>query len=91
MPSYWLLPKANISTPLPNERHDALSESFYGLVGGGYSELFDAFPPVFSQLQRLAGVDIDSLLPLYISSRFTERAESGSRKKPPPRITDSSR
>ncbi len=74
MPTYWLSPKADISVPLPGCSCE-LSEDLYGLIGGGYTALFDAFPPVFTQIQKLAGVDIDSLLPLYISARFTDRDE----------------
>lgn len=74
MPSYWLSPKADISVALPG-RPCELSEGLYGLIGGGCTALFDAFPPVFTQIQKLAGVDVDSLLPLYISDRFTEREE----------------
>lgn len=70
---------ADISVPIPNRHY--LSENLYGLVGGGYSTLFEEYPPVFSQIQRIAGVDIDSLLPLYISDRFTEDEEMPSEIK----------
>ncbi|MGB1014833.1 MAG: hypothetical protein ACPG4T_11915 [Nannocystaceae bacterium] len=78
MPTYWLCPMADISVPDPGPRH-YLSESLYGLVGGGYDETFDAYPPVFSQIQRIAGVDINSLLPLYICDRYTENEEMPSK------------
>ena len=75
MPSYWIMPQADLDVPLPKDQEHPLSESFYGLIGGGTSTLFDAFPPVFTQVQELAGVDVDSLLPLYFSARMTDYAD----------------
>jgi hypothetical protein len=76
VPSYWIQPEADIDVPLPEgEGRHELSEDFYGLVGAGYTALFDAFPPIFTQIQELAGVDIDSILPLYVSIHLTDHAE----------------
>jgi hypothetical protein len=76
VPSYWIQPEADIDLPLPEDevRHE-LSEHFYGLVGAGYTALFDAFPPIFTQIQQLAGVDIDALLPLYVSVHLTDHLD----------------
>jgi hypothetical protein len=76
VPSYWIQPEADITTPLPEDEHrHELSENFYGLVGAGYTALFDAFPPIFTQIQQLAGVDIDALLPLYVGMHLTDHAD----------------
>jgi hypothetical protein len=76
VPTYWIQPDADIDTPLPEDqgRHE-LSETFYGLVGAGDTALFDAFPPIFTQIQKLAGVDIDALLPLYVGVRLTDHTD----------------
>jgi hypothetical protein len=71
MPSHWIVPRSDADVHVEGD----LSEAFYGLMGGGITALFDGFPPIFTQVQRLAGVDVDELLPLYVSVEVSEDLE----------------
>ncbi len=62
MPSYTTQMHTELDAPFPCQNYEVLSETFYFFIGAYYlrysNDLFDAFPPTFTEIQRIAGVDI---------------------------------
>ncbi|MCP4440569.1 MAG: hypothetical protein GY810_16610 [Aureispira sp.] len=70
MPSHYIYSITDLGYKGP-ERVE-FSEDFYGLMGGGITALFDQYPAIFDQIEKLGQVNFDSIMPLYHCQTFED-------------------